>query len=157
MVLANSRSDPPTKRYSGATSLRLYFAYRASTFFGLSFQTILLATAMIYCSPITLLENLQRFGLFRVHSPLLAKSFSCFLLLQVLRCFSSPRCAPCGSVFFKYRGFPIRTSVHLRLFAPPHSFSQLTTSFVISESQGIPRTPLFTSYALSLVVLLPTH
>jgi hypothetical protein len=31
------------------------------------------------------------------------------------------------------------------LFAAPHSFSQLTTSFVVSESQGIPRTLLFAS------------
>ena len=32
------------------------------------------------------------FGLFRVRSPLLAESFSYFLLLRVLRCFSSPGC-----------------------------------------------------------------
>ena len=46
--------------------------------------------------------------------------------------------------------------MYQRLFAPPHSFSQLTTSFVISKSQGIPRVPLITSYALSLAVLLLT-
>ena len=40
-------------------------------------------------------------------------------------------------------GFPIRTSADQRLFATPRSFSQLTTSFVASESLGIPRTPLF--------------
>ena len=35
-------------------------------------------------------------------------------------------------------GFPIRTSVDLRLFAPTHSFSQLVTSFFGSQCQGIP-------------------
>ena len=29
----------------------------------------------------------------------------------------------------------------LRVFAPPHGLSQLITSFVASESQGIPHTP----------------
>ena len=36
------------------------------------------------------------FGLFRVRSPLLTESFSYFLLLQVLRCFSSLRFIPFG-------------------------------------------------------------
>ena len=39
-------------------------------------------------------------------------------------------------------GSPIRTPADLRPFAPPRGFSQLVTSFVASESQGIPRTPL---------------
>ena len=38
-------------------------------------------------------------------------------------------------------GSPIRTPADLRPFAPPRGFSQLVTSFVASESQGIPRTP----------------
>ena len=36
----------------------------------------------------------RRFGLFRVRSPLLAESLSCFLFLRVLRWFTSPRCLP---------------------------------------------------------------
>ena len=35
-----------------------------------------------------------QFGLFRVRSPLLAESFTYFLLLRVLRCFSSPGYLP---------------------------------------------------------------
>ena len=46
---------------------------------------------------------------------------------------------------FNLSGFPIRTSTDQRSFAPPRSFSQLTTSFIASESLGIPRTPLFAS------------
>ena len=69
----------------------------------------------------------------------------CFLLLRVLRCFSSPgsppfRDSPCGL------GCPIRTSADRRPSAPPRGFSQLITSFVASESQGIPHTPLVTSF-----------
>ena len=64
---------------------------------------------------------------------------------------------------FNLIGFPIRTSMDLCLFAAPHSLSQLTTSFVVSKSLGIPRTPLFASflfllfilYYFSLVILLP--
>ena len=72
----------------------------------------------------------------------------CFLLLRVLRCFSSPgsppfRDSPCGL------GCPIRTSADRRPSAPPRGFSQLITSFFASESQGIPRTPLVTSYLCS--------
>jgi hypothetical protein len=44
---------------------------------------------------------------------------------------------------FNQPGFPIRTSTDQRLFATPRSFSQLTTSFVASESLGIPRMPFF--------------
>ena len=33
-----------------------------------------------------------------------------------------------------------------RLFAPPHGFSQLITSFIAGKSQGILRTPFFTFF-----------
>ena len=39
------------------------------------------------------------FGLFRVRSPLLAESLTCFLFLQVLRWFTSLRCLPRPYVF----------------------------------------------------------
>ena len=45
-------------------------------------------------------------------------------------------------------GCPIRKSADQRLFAPPHSLSQLITSFIVSESQGIHRTPLLTFFYL---------
>ena len=69
----------------------------------------------------------------------------CFLLLWVLRCFSSPRSL---SKFMEWHsftmpGFPIRTSWDQRLFAPPPSFSQLITSFIASQSLGIHRSLLF--------------
>ena len=46
-------------------------------------------------------------------------------------------------IAFNYVGSPIRTSMGHRSFASTHSFSQLITSFVSSESLGIPHTLLF--------------
>ena len=43
-----------------------------------------------------------------------------------------------GDSHYRLPGFPIRTSAVLRLFAPTRSFSQLVTSFIGSQCQGIP-------------------
>ncbi len=56
---------------------------------------------------------------------------------------------------FSVMGFPIRTSADHGLFAAPRSLSQLITSFIASESQGIPRTPLRTSFRLFTCVNKP--
>ena len=50
---------------------------------------------------------------------------------------------------FNQPGFPIRISRDQRLFAPPPSFSQLITSFIASESQGIHRLPFFYFFILT--------
>ena len=67
-----------------------------------------------------------------------------FLLLRVLRCFSSPRSPHAHSVMSGSlpTGCPIRISWGLRVFAPRPGFSQLVTSFFASESLGIPHAPL---------------
>ena len=44
---------------------------------------------------------------------------------------------------FNHAGYPIRISPDHVLFADPRSFSQLTTSFIASGSQGILRSLLF--------------
>jgi hypothetical protein len=49
---------------------------------------------------------------------------------------------------FTHVGFPIRKSADRWPFAPTHSLSQLITSFIASESQGIRHAPLLTSFAL---------
>jgi len=54
-------------------------------------------------------------------------------------------------------GCPIRIFTDQRLFAPPRNFSQLITSFFVSESQGILRTPLLTffyNYTYRLICIL---
>ena len=74
----------------------------------------------------------------------------CFLFLRVLRCFSSPRSLPYLMYWDKdtyalpYVGSPIRTSAGLWICAPHRSFSQLITSFVGSQCQGIPLMLLLT-------------
>ena len=72
-----------------------------------------------------------------------------FLFLRVLRCFSSPG-SP-GALRRTWRsqvGCPIRKSVLERVFAPGHGLSQLITSFVASESQGILHVP-FSPFCIS--------
>ena len=75
----------------------------------------------------------------------------CFLFLRVLRCFSSPGLLPdySGYPAFSRMGCPIRKSPDQRLFAPPRSLSQLITSFIASESQGIHHTLLITFLLIS--------
>jgi hypothetical protein len=72
----------------------------------------------------------------------------CFLFLQVLRCFSSlglplPKADPRPSVGWVS---PFGNPRIKQLFAPPRGLSQLITSFIVFESQGIHRTPLFTFF-----------
>ena len=67
-----------------------------------------------------------------------------FLFLRVLRCFSSPG-SPQGFSLMPESlpaGCPIRKSAGQWVFAPRRRLSQLITSFVASESQGIPHAPL---------------
>ena len=63
---------------------------------------------------------------------------------------------------FNTPGCPIRKSPDQRLFAPPRSLSQLITSFIASESQGIRHAPLLTFFqtfyshtGIDLAELLP--
>ena len=86
----------------------------------------------------------RRFGLLRVRSPLLAQSLGYFLFLRVLRCFSSPGLlSPLRRVTRSpVTGCPIRKSTDQGIFAPPRGLSQLITSFIASESQGILHVPL---------------
>ena len=53
-----------------------------------------------------------------------------------------PRGHPASKFQLSKVGFPIRKSADQRLFAPPHSLSQRTTSFIASYRQGIHQMPL---------------
>ena len=72
----------------------------------------------------------------------------CFLLLRVLRCFSSPGIPSQDYLFIlecmalHHTGFPIRKSPVQRMLTPYRGFSQLATSFFGSLRQGIHRVPL---------------
>ena len=83
------------------------------------------------------------FGLLPFRSPLLRYSLFYFLFHRVLRWFSSPGSPPytmCSYTdtltFVKVRS-RIRISVDQGLFATPHSFSQLITSFFGAWCLGI--------------------
>ena len=67
-----------------------------------------------------------------------------FLLLLLLRCFSSEGWPTRVCQAFCLTGCPIRISADQVSFANPRSFSQLTTSFIASKSLGIPHTPFYT-------------
>ena len=60
--------------------------------------------------------------------------------------FQFPALASCYARYHSFRmtGCPIRKSSDQRLFAPTRSLSQLITSFIASESQGIRHAPFFT-------------
>src|SRR5690554_7941598 len=58
-----------------------------------------------------------------------------------------------GYLVFNQVGCPIQTFADQWLFAPPHNFSQLITSFVASESLGILHAPLLTFFLHVVIVL----
>src|SRR5690606_24887203 len=49
---------------------------------------------------------------------------------------------------FNMPGYPIRKSADQFVYANTRSLSQLITSFIASESQGIPRVPLLTFFSM---------
>ena len=89
-----------------------------------------------------------RFGLFRVRSPLLAES-QLFSLPTGTKMFQFPAFAfPIGEyLVFNQVSCLIRKCSDQRSFAPTRALSQLTTSFIASQSQGIHRS-LFSSFSM---------
>jgi hypothetical protein len=80
---------------------------------------------------------------------------SYFLFLRVLRCFSSPGWLSFECYTFSIAGCPIRKSPDYRLYAATRSLSQLTTSFIASQCQGIHHTPLFALNILKSFLFTP--
>ena len=136
-----------------STRLQLRFEYKAVTFFGQTFQSVLLLCFLPYRSPTTpIMPKHNRFGLVRVRSPLLTESLL-FSFPPGTQMFQFPGLAWYNTISL-LMGYPIRKSTDQRLFAPPRSFSQLITSFFALQSLGILRMPLFVLYALVLIFSL---
>jgi hypothetical protein len=140
MVPADSDRVSPAPPYSGYPPFYLCFAYGTITLFGRSFQNALLASIKItqVLQPRRVNPSVWAFP------RSLATTYGIinyFLFLRLLRCFSSAGYRLCLWAFSP-AGSPIRTSLDHRSLAPPQSFSQLATSFVVVESQGIPHAPL---------------
>ena len=143
MVLARSDRIPRVPPYSGFSLLLNRFVYGAFTLSRCAFQHSSTTFLDGLWSPSPRKYYYSRFRLFRFRSPLLSESLFYFLLLRVIRCFSSP-----GSlhitIYSLYDTITllmvsslIRISTDRCLFATPRSFSQLVTSFFGAMYQGI--------------------
>ena len=145
MVLVDSHRISPVPRYSGyhyANILYLYGAITRIAQFPTCFQFIALYNVVVL-QP-RLCRNIIGLGSFPFARHYLG-NHCYFLLLRLLRCFSSARSRIIRHVF-NMPGCPIRKSLDQVAFANPQSLSQLITSFFASESLGIPRVPLFTFF-----------
>ena len=96
MVVVDSRRVPRVPRYSGACHKPHRFHLRGYHPLWLVFPddsasgSVGNLPALNRAGPTTPIDpKTDRFGLFRVRSPLLTKSLNCFLFLQVLRWFTS--------------------------------------------------------------------
>jgi hypothetical protein len=120
------------------------FAYGAVTLYGRTFQTVPLTLAIPHCGPATPDSPCESPGLgFSDFARHYFRNHCCFLLLWVLRWFTSPRSLPAAMNSRQddrcsHRpGFPIRTSPDHRMLASPRGLSQLATSFIAYSRQGI--------------------
>ena len=147
MVPADSRRIPRVPRYSGYRYASFRFEYRTVTVCGQSFQAVLLTkflatarsynpihavTRMVWALPRSLATTGGIIHLFSL--PTGTKMFQFPALASILD----------GWYSFRIPGCPIRRFTDQGLFAPPRDFSQLITSFIASESQGIRHAPLLT-------------
>jgi hypothetical protein len=150
MVPAVSNGISPVPPYSGYPPQSKSFQYGTLTPYGLLSHAVLVRFLSIsqVLQPRSC-RNINGLGSSAFARHYLRNHYY-FLLLWVLRCFSSPR-----SLLFRdspYRlGCPIRTSTDQFVLADPRGFSQLITSFFASESLGIPRAPLITYFYFSRI------
>ena len=152
---ADSHRITRVPRYSGYHYARACFGYGAVILCGATFQTLPLAIAVQERGPTTPRgpEDLARFGLFPVRSPLLGESLL-FSLPGGTKMFQFPPFASaavrCGWPPFRRPGCPIRRPAGQRSFAPHRGLSQLIASFIASMSQGIRHAPFPTFLATGL-------
>ncbi len=96
MVLADSHRISPVPRYSGYQPMTLVCVYGTFTLCGDVFQTSSTSLTSLDVGPTTPIPLTQ----LRLGSSAFARHYLrnhvCFLLLQVLRCFSSPGYRPFG-------------------------------------------------------------
>ena len=153
MVPPYSHRVSRVRRYSGYRWLFRLFVYRTLTFFGWTSHSIPLNLYnAVFCpNP----ESITTLGLassaFARHY---LRNLVWCLFLALLRCFSSGGSppVPMDSVqdtrVWTLVSFLIQKSPDQRMFAPPRSLSQLTTSFIGSQCQGILLAP-FVAWPLS--------
>ena len=160
MVVVDSRRVPRVPRYSGACDEPHHFRLRGYHPLWPVFPddsvsgSVGNSPALNRAGPTTPMNpKTHRFGLFRVRSPLLAKSLNCFLFLQVLRWFTSLSSLPKTYVFssrilhFQCKGFP-----HSDIFGstPVCGFPKLFAAYHVLHRLPSPRHP---PYALSSLII----
>ena len=139
MVPLPSDKVPRVSSYSGYRLLLSPFAYGAFTLSGWLSQNHSARLSLNHAvhTPVCTHTGLGSSGFARRYS-----RNRCFLLfLSLLRCFSSGGSPP-YVMYWRIDttyvvGFPIQISPDQWIFAPPRSFSQLITSFIGSQCQGI--------------------
>ena len=139
MVPLPSDKVPRVSSYSGYRLLLSPFAYGAFTLSGWLSQNHSARLSLNHTvhTPVCTHTGLGSSGFARRYS-----RNRCFLLfLSRLRCFSSGGSPP-YVMYWRMDttyvvGFPIQISPDQWIFAPPRSFSQLITSFIGSQCQGI--------------------
>src|SRR3546814_513275 len=148
MVPANSTRDSPTPSYSGYPPYSFFYPYAPLTLSARTSQTFqVLARVMMQVLLPRTCRNTRGLccSVFARHY---LRNHCCFLLLCLLRCFSSAGLPPPGKpgeyLVFNQVGCPIRISADQFVCADPRGFSQLITSFFASESQGIHPAPFLT-------------
>ena len=139
MVPLPSDKVPRVSSYSGYRLLLSPFAYGGFTLSGWLSQnhSARLSLNPAVHTPVCTHTGLGSSGFARRYS-----RNRCFLLfLSLLRCFSSGGSPPYVMYWrmdtTNVVGFPIQISPDQWIFAPPRSFSQLITSFIGSQCQGI--------------------
>ena len=143
MVPAYSYEISRVSHYSGYYLSNFPFIYWTFTFYGMLSQNISIRIVSRFCSPNPTCISTCGLGSSYFARHYFRNRFF-FLFLQVLRCFSSLR-SPLYTtlLMYKYTSFSssmsslIRISMARWIFAPPHSFSQLITSFFGSWCLGI--------------------
>lgn len=149
MVPADSGGIPRVPPYSGTRGAPRDFAHGALTLCGAALQRLALVPRIRRVAGPTTPRGPEppRFGLLPGRSPLLGESFL-FSFPPGTKMFQFPGFAPsigwCRP--FRPAGCPIRTRPDQLLFADPRTFSQLTASFIASESLGILRS-LFSAFS----------
>ena len=133
---------PRARTYSGSCRSLWLFGYKTLTFYGWASHLILLSRQVPYA--VLYPEGISTLGLaWFVFARHYSRNLGWFLFLFLLRCFSSEGSLGAAmdslhrSTTWLVEGFPIRTSPDQSIFAAPRSFSQLITSFVGSQCQGI--------------------
>ena len=119
----------------------LHFVYRTITFYGQTFQTVLLWKYLRYRGPTTPRCIASRFGLFPFRSPLLRES-RLISFPPGTEMFQFSGLASFDDLAWPRSGFPIRKSMDQSLFPAPHGVSPVIASFIASLCQGIRHLPL---------------